>query len=134
MGAHPDELIVDRRRFPMDRTGELSGGVAYRLGRLRVNQVDHRLGGAEVHPPVQERAFCKLSRSRLSRPEGKKLPKQHLQEHRRAVALKLHRILPGVALRPAADRTHAEIQQFLFSAPQLSVEQPPILRVLQAFS
>ena len=82
MCAHIDELVINRRRFPVDRPGELSGRVAHGLGRLGVNQVDHRLGRAEVHPPVQKRPLRKLPRTGLSGPEGKELLQQHLQQHR----------------------------------------------------
>ena len=86
--------------FAEDRAGELGGGVFRALRALGVDEVGHGLGGAQIHAAVQKGALGKLPGQRLPRAEAKALL-QHRAEHRgRAVALKLRRVLPGVAVGP----------------------------------
>ncbi len=112
-----------------DRAGELPRGVARGFDALRVDNIRHRLRARQLHPSGQERALCKFARSRLTRAEGKYLLQRRAKHHGRAVALKLRRILAGVAVSGAADGAQAHVQQRPVARAQAAVDEPSVLIV-----
>ncbi len=112
------QTVVDPLHPPGQGPGELSRRRADALRRLGLQQVGHRLGLGEVQPAVQEGPFGKLSGLRQTGPRGAEGLQSQGEHHGRAVALELRRVLPGIAVRRAGDRS-----QHLIHHPPLPVQK-----------
>ena len=73
---------VDRCRPPVNGSGELAGCIPDRFRTLCVDQVDHRFGGTQIHPPVQECPFGEFPRQGLPATQSEQFLQQGLQQHR----------------------------------------------------
>ena len=80
MGADVGKDRINLFGFAGNGPGQLRGSVLCALGALGVNKIGHRLGGAQIHAPVQEGAFGKLPRQGLPGTESKTLGKRRLQQ------------------------------------------------------
>ena len=122
--------IGQRRIYPVHlsayRAGELPRGVLGAFDGLSVDDIGHGLRRAQLHAPVQESALRKLARRRLPRAEREQLIQRRSKDCRRAVTLKLRRVLPGIAVRRVAYRAQAHIQQFARAVTQFAENQPAI--------
>ena len=127
VGADVGEGGIDALGLSRDGAGELGGGVFRALHTLRVDEIRHGLGSAQLQAAVQEGPFRKFPRLGLARAEAKALLQHGAQQGGRAVALKLGGVLPGIALRPVAERAHTEIQQGPVPGVEPAVDKLPVL-------
>ena len=101
MAAQVAQVVVHGVDAPQQRAAELTGGIGRGLGGFRVDQVDHGLGLRQVELPVQKGAFGEFAGQRLPRARGQQRLQPGCQHGGRAVALQLHGVLTGVAVRRA---------------------------------
>ena len=123
MGADIRKIVVYLFRSFLQCAGQLAGGIFGAFGALGVNDVGHRLRGGEGKPSVEKGSPGKLPRQGLACAQGEALVQQRAQHDRRAVALKFHRILAGIAVARAADRAEAEIQKRPLPVMQPAVDK-----------
>ena len=108
------------------RAGELPCGVLGALDGLRIDDIGHGLRRAQLHAPVQKGALRELARRRLPRTEREQLIQRRTKDCRRAMTLKLRGVLSGIAVRRAAYRAQAHVQQLAPAVAQLAKDQPAI--------
>ena len=103
VGTDVRQPLVDRAQSAVQTAAHLSRGVCGQIGGLGVDQVNHGLGGGQIELAVQKGPPGKLSGLGLPCACAEQSLQPGGQDCGRAVALKLHGILPGVAVRGAAD-------------------------------
>ena len=110
MAAQVCEHTVHRIQLPGQGASHLPGGIGGSIRRLRLYEVNDGLRLGEIHLPIEKGPLGELP------PAGRPGPRliQRLQpgsQHRRGtVAMKLHRVLPGVAVGAAGEDGHALVQ------------------------
>ena len=131
MAAQVAQIVIHGIDAAQKRAAELPRRVRGRLRRLGVYEVDDGFGLRQVELAVQKGAFGEFPRQSLPRAGGK----QGLQpgrEHRgRAVALQLHGILPGVAVRRAGIDGQRLVDHAPLPVAQRAQHQLPVRRFAQ---
>ena len=127
MRAYIRKQRIHALRAAKDRARKLTRGIFCAFGGLGVYDICHRFCRRQLHPAGQERALCEFAGACLTRAEGKYLLQRRAQHDRRAVALQLRRVFARIAVRGAAYRAHAQVEQRAVQRAQSAVDQLSVL-------
>ena len=97
-GHHLHEPVIDLPHAPAETALQLPHSVAGGGGGFGIDEVRHGLRLNEVHPPVEEGPLGELAALGLPGALGEQGVQSLIQHHRRAVAVDLGAVLPGVAV------------------------------------
>ena len=134
VGHEIHQAVVDCPHPAAQGAGELPGGLPHGGGGLRVDEIRHRLRLGQIQLAVEEGPPGELPRPGLPHPLGKQGLQPQLEHRRRAVALKLRRVLPGVAAGRPGDGGQGLVNGGTVGAQQGAVDQPAALILRQGLS
>ncbi len=131
VGHHVGQAAVNCVNPPGEGSGELAGGLPGGGGGLRLNEVDDRLGLGQVQFSVEEGPLGELPGPGLPGAGSEEGVQDQREDHGGAVALKLRRLLPGVAVGSPADKGQAGVKRLARLVQQGAVEELTVRRVRQ---
>ena len=120
MAAQVGQHFINRLQPGRQRAAHLSGGIGGGIRRLGFNQIDDGLRLGQIHAPVEKSPLGKLSPAGGPGPRLIQGLQPRSQHGRRAVAVQLHGVLPGIAVRTPGVHRHALVQR-----PALPVQKRP---------
>ena len=124
------EPVVDRRNFFPHGAAQLAGGVGGGLGALGLDEVDDGLGLGKIHPAIQKSALGELPGACLPGALGKERLQGGREHRRRAVTVKLRRILAGIGVGCPGHGEHGLVDDAPLAVVEGAQDQLAILHGL----